>query len=262
MTDQTDRVLPASRQPVTPENHASGIVAPMPLPDVVVDESGGDERVGTAALAPTTTAASSTVASAPGRNASLSDATAVVTGERRLRGETEDEALSPVSLGKGRDEPGEGPAAGGLGAVGAGAAASRAPRHAAPAGTGTGGPSPAPGGSSFGASLLKPADTTPARVARPEPPTVAAKPGGTREPDEIERDIVARREHLAWAIDEISERVKPANVIEKAKDRGRAQVLEPSGQVRTERVGPAIGVVVGLVVLRIARWLRRRKKRK
>ena len=74
-----------------------------------------------------------------------------------------------------------------------------------------------------------------------------------RSPGDIERDIEATRERLAGTIDEISERVKPANVVNDIKEKARSQVVDEHGAVRFERVaaaGAAAASAVGLAVLR------------
>ncbi|RZS89950.1 uncharacterized protein DUF3618 [Motilibacter rhizosphaerae] len=77
-----------------------------------------------------------------------------------------------------------------------------------------------------------------------------------RTPGDIERDIEATRARLAGTIDEISDRVKPANVVAELKEKARAQVVDEHGALRIERVGAAAAAAasaVGLVVLRAVR---------
>ncbi|MGN6088198.1 MAG: DUF3618 domain-containing protein [Actinomycetales bacterium] len=85
-------------------------------------------------------------------------------------------------------------------------------------------------------------------------------PSGSRSPAEIEREIQLTRDRLAGTVDDIATRVKPANVAAKAKERARAQVFTPSGQLRTERVGIAGGAVAFLLLLKLIG--KRREKRK
>jgi len=77
-----------------------------------------------------------------------------------------------------------------------------------------------------------------------------------RSPGDIERDIEATRERLAGTIDEISERVKPSNVVNDLKEKARAQVVDEHGAVRIQRVaaaGAAAASAVGLAVLKRVR---------
>ena len=87
--------------------------------------------------------------------------------------------------------------------------------------------------------------------------TATSSPNGrARSPKDIERDIETTRARLAGTIDEIGERVKPANVVERVKDKALAQVVDGGGAVRTERVaalGGALLVFVGLLVVRARR---------
>ena len=98
---------------------------------------------------------------------------------------------------------------------------------------------------------------TPA-VDRPAltPPATTPNGGGDRGPKEIERDIELTRERLATTIDEISERVKPANVARRGKESLEAQIRTPDGQLRTERVAIAAAVAGSLVALRLVRAIR------
>jgi hypothetical protein len=89
-------------------------------------------------------------------------------------------------------------------------------------------------------------------------PSRTVSPNGTanRSPKDIERDIEATRNRLAGTIDEISDRVKPANVIARLKEKAREQVVNPDGSLRVDRVAGAAAAAVsalGLVVLRIKR---------
>jgi uncharacterized protein DUF3618 len=85
--------------------------------------------------------------------------------------------------------------------------------------------------------------------ARPPAP---AKP---RSPAQIESDIEQARARLAGTVDEIVERVKPANVAHRLADSAKAQVQEPDGSLRQDRVAIIGGVVVLVVVLVV--WRRR-----
>lgn len=86
----------------------------------------------------------------------------------------------------------------------------------------------------------------------------------SRSPDEIEAEIEQTRERLAGTVNEIAERVKPANVIRRKTDGvrrvassgidlARTQVVDTRGNVRTERVaalGAAAVAAFGLMVWR------------
>jgi hypothetical protein len=83
----------------------------------------------------------------------------------------------------------------------------------------------------------------------------------TRSPAQIERDIEEARERLAGTVDEIAERVKPANVAKKGKESAKAQVVDPrTGAVRTDRVAIIAGVVAFYVALKVWRVSRDRRK--
>jgi Protein of unknown function (DUF3618) len=72
---------------------------------------------------------------------------------------------------------------------------------------------------------------------------------------QIEADIERTRERLAGTVDEIVERVKPANVARRTLESAKAQVFEPDGRLRTDRVAIVAGVGVVVVVLVV--WRRR-----
>ena len=77
-------------------------------------------------------------------------------------------------------------------------------------------------------------------------------------PEAIEAAIVARRLHLAGTLDELVERVKPANLAHDAKDeavsRARDAVSDEDGNLLYERIAAigaaAVALVVAVVVLR------------
>ena len=77
-----------------------------------------------------------------------------------------------------------------------------------------------------------------------------------RTPEQIERDIEAARNRLAGTVDKIVTRVHPANLAQRGKDAARAQVIDAHGDLRTQRVAVAAGVVLVLAAYKI--WLRRR----
>lgn len=77
-----------------------------------------------------------------------------------------------------------------------------------------------------------------------------------RSPAQIEADIEATRVRLAGTVDAIAERVKPANVAHRVLESLKAQVLEPDGTVRTQRV--ALVATCVLAVAGLAAWRRSR----
>jgi len=119
--------------------------------------------------------------------------------------------------------------------------------------------------SDSGSARIEPVPTetehgrTPAvdRPATTPPP--ATLPAGERSPGEIERDIEATRERLALTIDEISDRVKPANVAQAGREKVEAKLRNPDGSLRMERVGAAAAVVVAYVALKVIKVVRRRR---
>jgi len=76
-----------------------------------------------------------------------------------------------------------------------------------------------------------------------------------RTPAQIEADIERARARLAGTVDEIVERVKPANVAQRLADSAKAQVMEPDGSLRQDRVAIIGGAVVLLAALVV--WRRR-----
>lgn len=80
-------------------------------------------------------------------------------------------------------------------------------------------------------------------------------PGKPRSAEEIEADIERTRQQLAGTVDEIVERVKPANVARRTADSAKAQVLASDGSVRPDRVAIVVGVIVVVAVL--VAWRRR-----
>jgi hypothetical protein len=76
----------------------------------------------------------------------------------------------------------------------------------------------------------------------------------TRSTDQIEAEIEQARERLAGTVDEIAERVKPANIANNAKESAKAQVVDPqTGALRTGRVAAVAGVVAFYVALKVWR---------
>lgn len=82
-------------------------------------------------------------------------------------------------------------------------------------------------------------------------------------PEALEAAIVARRAHLAGTLDELADRVKPANLAHDAKDeavtRARAAVTDEQGNVLYERIAAVGAAVLAVVVAAVA--IRRRSHR-
>ncbi len=93
-------------------------------------------------------------------------------------------------------------------------------------------------------------------VETTSPLTPEAAPDPNRSAKQIERDINERRERLVATVDQITTRVKPANMANAAKQKATNLVVDQdSGSMRLNRVLPAVGVVAGLVTLVVARKL-------
>jgi hypothetical protein len=81
-----------------------------------------------------------------------------------------------------------------------------------------------------------------------------------RSPQQIERDIEAARANLAVTLDEIVDRVKPANVLARTTDKVRAQFIDSdTGAPRLDRIVPVAGGAAGLLLLVVL--LKSRKKK-
>jgi MYXO-CTERM domain-containing protein len=278
VSEQPARVMPASRQPVSEEHEASAMTEGVAPPrDSAL---GPDDGVpATNPVAPTTSAAAATDTDAPIRTATWEDATkeSVRAGEgfdygggmERPSGVDTAQPSSGTMSGDApavaavRTSPPPGaPAPSGAGAA-ATSEATRTPTEEPSASSGVSwrrpAEGPAGGDSKSGAgAAVAGATVTAGRSAHPGT-RGSDRMRGPRSPQQIERDIEAARGRLASTVDEINERVKPANVAQRAKVRARAQVVGPDGSVRTERVGPAVAAVAALVLL--AAWRRRRRRR-
>jgi hypothetical protein len=73
-----------------------------------------------------------------------------------------------------------------------------------------------------------------------------------RDPDALVTEIERTRENLARTIDQLADRVSPANVAHRALDRVREQLQRPEARI-------AGGAVAGLAVLGVAVYLIRRR---
>ncbi|MDI2131368.1 DUF3618 domain-containing protein [Yinghuangia seranimata] len=87
---------------------------------------------------------------------------------------------------------------------------------------------------------------------------VEEKPAPPRTPQQIEADIEAARANLAATLDELVDRVKPANVARRTSEQIRAQFIDSdTGAPRMDRIVPVAGAVVGVLV--VVGLLRRRR---
>ena len=78
----------------------------------------------------------------------------------------------------------------------------------------------------------------------------------TGEAARLEAKIESARDELAATIDQIAERVAPANVAAEAKSKARGVVINPDGSLRKDRI-IKIAAVAG-IVLAIGAWRRYR----
>jgi len=76
----------------------------------------------------------------------------------------------------------------------------------------------------------------------------------TRDPDALVKEIERTRESLALTVDELADRVSPANVAHHALDRVREQLQRPEARI-------AGGALAALTVIGVAAYLVRRRHR-
>ena len=76
----------------------------------------------------------------------------------------------------------------------------------------------------------------------------------TCDPDALVKEIERTRESLARTVDELAERVSPANVTHRALDRVREQLQRPEARI-------AGGALAALTVIGVAAYLVRRRHR-
>ena len=86
----------------------------------------------------------------------------------------------------------------------------------------------------------------------------AATPPPPRSMDEIEAELEATRERLAGRIDDLTEYVKPANIVERQKSKLKSVFVDEYGGIKPDRVLMAAGIVVAVVGLSVLRRRRRR----
>jgi len=75
-----------------------------------------------------------------------------------------------------------------------------------------------------------------------------------RDPDALVTEIEYTRESLARTIDQLADRVSPANVANRALDRARKQLQRPEARI-------AGGALAAVTVLGVAAYLLRRRHR-
>jgi hypothetical protein len=95
-------------------------------------------------------------------------------------------------------------------------------------------------------------DVTTQTPQTPPTPQVPQVPPA-RPPQEIEADIAATRETLADAIDAITERMQPANIASRAKERMVAFYKKDDGSVDPVKAGATATVVVIVALYLIRR---------
>ena len=78
-----------------------------------------------------------------------------------------------------------------------------------------------------------------------------------RDPDALVTEIERTRENLARTIDQLADRVSPANVADRALGRAREQLQRPEARL----AGGAVAAVAVLGVLGVAVYLIRRRHR-
>ena len=111
------------------------------------------------------------------------------------------------------------------------------------------------------AGTAKAADTVAAKAdALADSADAAASdaPPPPRSMDEIEAELQATRDRLAGRIDDLTEYVKPANIVERQKNKLKSVFVDEYGGIKPDRVLMAAGIVVAVVGLRVLRRRRRR----
>ena len=76
-----------------------------------------------------------------------------------------------------------------------------------------------------------------------------------RKPEQIEAEIVQARDSLASTIDTLENRLRPANLIQAAKDRAIGVVRRPDGSLDPRRTA----IVAGAGLILVTYFIRRRK---
>lgn len=84
------------------------------------------------------------------------------------------------------------------------------------------------------------------------PPAAGVTPSSNDKPDDLVAEIEQVREHLAFTVDALVERVHPKNVASRAVAGVRAKFVDKTGAPRLEVIVPVVGGValfVGAVVV-------------
>ena len=102
------------------------------------------------------------------------------------------------------------------------------------------------------AETAKAVDTVKAETAKADPPP-------PRSMDEIEAELEATRERLAGRIDDLTDYVKPASILERQKAKLTSVFVDEYGGIKPDRVLMAAGVVVALIGLGVLRSRRRHR---
>lgn len=76
-----------------------------------------------------------------------------------------------------------------------------------------------------------------------------------RKPEQIEAEIVQARDALASTIDTLENRLRPANLIQAAKDKAIGVVRRPDGSLDPRRAA----IVAGAGLILVTYFIRRRK---
>jgi hypothetical protein len=74
-----------------------------------------------------------------------------------------------------------------------------------------------------------------------------------RKPELIEAEIVQARDSLADSLDVIESRLRPANLVQSAKDRAMGLVQRPDGSLDPRRAAAVAGVALLLAVYLVRR---------
>ncbi len=111
------------------------------------------------------------------------------------------------------------------------------------------------------AETTKAAGTVKAEAAKVADKADAATPETPPPPrsmDEIEAELQATRDRLAGRIDDLTDYVKPANIVERQKAKLKGVFVDEYGGIKPDRVLMAAGIVVAVIGLGLLRRRRRR----
>lgn len=98
-------------------------------------------------------------------------------------------------------------------------------------------------------------------TAATTPPPAAGKPPIPQDPAAIQAAIQERQRRLATTVDELSTRLKPQELVRRAKQsaqhKAQDAVTAPDGSLRTERLVAIGAAVAGLLTMAVVRRARR-----